>query len=221
MKTAAACLTALSLIALSGCSDSAQKTGAVSVNETEASSTPAVDPASTDQGATAEGDPVTMGSAYVLNASAETIGGEPVGLDSYRGKVILVVNTASQCGLTPQYAQLQAMYEQHKEDGLVILGFPSNDFNQERGTNEDIAEFCDARFGVTFPMFSKVVIKGEDAHPLYAKLNALSEEPSWNFTKYLIDRDGNFVERFDPRTTPNSEALTSRVAELLAQPAAG
>jgi glutathione peroxidase len=205
MKNAAAALAGLSLIAGFGCSDPSQPVSPTSQTEPAQPSSETESPA------------MNTGPSYVLDASAQTITGDPVDLNSYRGKVILVVNTASVCGLTPQYEQLQAMYEQHKDDGLVILGFPSNDFNQERGTESEIAEFCDARYGITFPMFSKVAIKGEGAHPLYAKLNALSEEPSWNFTKYLIDREGNFVERFDPRVTPASEALTSKVADLLAE----
>jgi len=210
MKTAAAALAGLSLIAGFGCSDPSQPVAA-SPAQTESAQPPSE----------SESPAMNRGPSYVLDASAQTIAGEPIDLNSYRGKVILVVNTASQCALTKQYEELQAMYKQHKDEGLVILGFPSNDFNQERGTNSEIAEFCEARFGITFPMFSKITIRGENAHPLYAKLNALSEEPSWNFTKYLIDREGNFVERFDPRTTPASEPLTSRVAELLAQPTSG
>ncbi len=220
MKLALTCVALLALIASSGCSDSAQPDA--SSASAPGSTNPSIADASVPDISVPDNEAPTVNDAdYVLNVTAESITGEPVDLNQYRGKVILVVNTASQCGLTPQYAQLQALYEQHKDEGLVILGFPSNDFNQETGSNDDIAAFCDARYGVSFPMFAKVSIKGQDPHPLYAQLSALSEEPSWNFTKYLIDREGNFVTRFDPRTSPSSEALVSKVNELLAQPAAG
>jgi glutathione peroxidase len=212
MKTIACTLAAFAFISATGCSDSSQPAAMTAEGiEREAAESPEVP----------EAPAVTSDHGYVLDTTVESITGEPVDLNSYRGKVVLVVNTASQCGLTPQYEQLQELYEQHKDSGLVVLAFPSNDFNQERGSNEEIAEYCDARYGVTFPMFSKISIKGEQAHPLYASLNELSEEPSWNFTKYLIDRDGRFVERFDPRTSPTSEALTSRIEELLDRPQAG
>lgn len=212
-----ALVSSLSILTAFGCADPAS-----TAESGDAASTPK--PAASSESASADAtEPVTEPAtdAYVLGVAAETITGEPVELSAYRGKVVLVVNVASQCGLTPQYEDLQALYEAHKDEGLVVLGFPSNSFNQERGSNDEIAEFCEARYGVEFPMFAKVSIKGDDAHPLYAKLNALSEEPSWNFTKYLIDRDGNFVQRFDPRTSPSDEALTSRVQELLARPARG
>lgn len=173
-----------------------------------------------------EGDPVMTDSEhaadarYVLGYTMNRIDGEPVKLEDYRGKVILMVNTASRCGLTPQYAGLQKLFEEHKDDGLVILGFPANNFgNQEPGTNEQIAEFCDARYSIGFPMFEKISVRGEDQHPLFKQLSKLSEEPNWNFTKYLIDRDGNFVERFGPRVAPSDEALLGRVRELLASEA--
>ncbi len=208
-----ALVASLPLVMAIGCADSTSSTDSAEAT----SATGAATPSETASGGSNE----QMTDSYVLDASAETITGDPVDLSSYKGKVILVVNTASQCGLTPQYEQLQALYEAHNDDGLVVLGFPSNAFNQERGTNDEIAEFCEARYGVEFPMFAKVSVKGDDAHPLYSKLNALSEEPSWNFTKYLIDREGNFVRRFDPRTTPADAELTSAIEQLLAQPARG
>lgn len=210
MNHTLACIAMVMLAAASGCSDSTR-------------SAPAVESSvqSPQSGASAPKTPPVDDPDYVLGFTAESITGDPVDLNRYRGKVVLVVNTASKCALTPQYEQLQELYEQHKEEGLVVLGFPSNDFNQETGSNGDIADFCDARYGVSFPMFAKVRVKGEDPHPLYAQLNSRSEEPTWNFTKYLIDRDGHFVTRFAPRTKPTSEDLVTKVRELLEQPAAG
>ncbi|HZW11353.1 MAG TPA: glutathione peroxidase, partial [Phycisphaerales bacterium] len=135
------------------------------------------------------------------------IRGEPRPLDEYRGKVVLMVNVASECGLTPQYEDLQGLHEKYGEQGLVVLGFPANDFKgQEPGTDEEILEFCTREYKVSFPMFSKISVIGEDRHPLYAKLAAaMSEqggEPTWNFTKYLVDRTGHVVKRIDPKTEP-------------------
>ncbi len=142
--------------------------------------------------------------------------GEEQSLADYRGRVVLMVNVASRCGLTPQYEGLQALYEEKQEDGLVILGFPANNFmGQEPGTDAEIAEFCEKNYGVTFPMFSKISVKGDDAHPLYEGLAGESEEPSWNFTKYLLDREGRLVERYGPRTAPDDPTLRARIDELL------
>lgn len=159
---------------------------------------------------------------YVLGYTLKRIDGTEQRLDAYKGKVILIVNTASRCGLTPQYEALESLYRAHKDDGLVILGFPANNFmGQEPGTNKDIAAFCSERFDVTFPMFEKISVKGEDAHPLYKQLAGLPKpaggEPSWNFTKYLVNREGDAVMRFDPRTKPNDEKLTRTIEELLAE----
>jgi len=138
-------------------------------------------------------------------------------LTQYNGKVVLIVNTASRCGLTPQYEGLQALYDSKRDDGLVILGFPANNFRgQEPGTDEEIALFCRDNYGVTFPMFSKISVLGEDQHPLYADLSAATEPPSWNFTKYLLDRNGRLVKRFDPRTSPQDPALVAKIDELIA-----
>lgn len=157
---------------------------------------------------------------YILRYTMKTIDGEEQDLSAYEGKVLLVVNVASKCGLTPQYEGLEALYREHKDEGLVVLGFPANDFNgQEPGTEAEIRQFCTANYGVTFPMFSKISVKGAGAHPLYRQLAELPPpaggEPSWNFTKYLVDRDGNVVMRFDPRTKPDDPALVAAVeAEL-------
>lgn len=150
----------------------------------------------------------------------ELIDGRPTSLAAYRGKVVLVVNTASRCGLTPQYEALEKLYREHREAGLVVLGFPSNDFaGQEPGSNEDIAAFCRENYGVTFPMAAKVVVRGEGAHPLFRALAALPEplggEPAWNFTKFLIGRDGVVAARFEPRTTPDDPKVLEALRRLL------
>jgi glutathione peroxidase len=154
-----------------------------------------------------------------LDYTMNRIDGAEEPLDTYRGKVVLVVNVASKCGLTPQYKGLEALYLEKQEDGLVILGFPANNFmGQEPGTNEEIAAFCEENYGVTFPMFEKISVKGDDAHPLYqlASQPRPGSEPSWNFTKYLLDREGRLVERYGPRTAPDDETLRARIDELLA-----
>jgi glutathione peroxidase len=168
---------------------------------------------------------------------------EEVGLDKYKGKVLLIVNTATKCGFTPQYDELQDLYEKYKDQGLEILDFPCNQFGaQAPGSNEEIHSFCDAKFGITFPMFSKIEVNGEDAHPLYKYLveqkgfngfdegheltSVLNEmlgkadpdfakKPSikWNFTKFLVDREGKVVARFEP--TDNLGIVDEKVRELL------
>lgn len=152
----------------------------------------------------------------------KTIAGEPVKLEAYKGKVLLIVNTASKCGFTGQYDGLQNLYETYRDKGLVILGFPSNDFlKQEPGTNEEIASFCKLNYGVTFPMFEKIAVKGDDQHPLYTYLTSELSNPefsgkiSWNFNKFLVSRDGKTVNRFGSRTAPDDKNLIAAVeAEL-------
>jgi glutathione peroxidase len=133
--------------------------------------------------------------------------------DSYAGKVILVVNTASKCGNTPQYDGLEKLYQEYQDDGLVVLGFPSNDFlGQEPGTEEQIQEFCRLTYSIKFPMFEKVTVKNNDAHPFFKDLaDASGTYPTWNFHKFLIGRDGNFVAEFSPRTQPYDEALVAAI----------
>ncbi len=151
-----------------------------------------------------------------------TLSGEEVSLGSWAGKVALVVNVASKCGNTPQYAKLQALYEELREDGLVVLGFPSNDFRgQEPGTAEEIAEFCRVNYGVTFPLFEKRHVVGEKKDPVYAFLTRELPEPTWNFTKYLVGRDGRVRNRFDPKTPPDDPALVAEIREALAAPVIG
>jgi glutathione peroxidase len=138
--------------------------------------------------------------------------------ETYRGKVILVVNTASKCGNTPQYDGLEKLYDEYQDDGLVILGFPSNDFfGQEPGTEEEIQEFCRLTYGVRFPMFEKVTVKEGEAHPFFEQLAAAAGTyPTWNFHKYLIGRDGQVVAEFSPRTQPYDDKLVSSIRDALA-----
>jgi len=157
----------------------------------------------------------------VYDFSAKTIDGKARKLADYKGKVLLVVNTASQCGFTPQYKGLEALYKKYKDEGFAVLGFPSNQFGQqEPGPESEIAEFCEMNYGVTFPMFSKVDVNGDAAHPLYKYLTSTkkgllgSEAIKWNFTKFLIDKHGSVVERYAPTTKP--EELEKDVAKALA-----
>lgn len=154
---------------------------------------------------------------------AETLTGTDRSLADYAGQVVLVVNTASKCGFTPQYAGLEALYAAHKDSGFVVLGFPCNQFgSQEPGTEEEIGEFCQLNYGVSFPMFAKVDVNGDDAHPLFdwlkeSKGGLLGDRIKWNFTKFLIGRDGQVIERYAPQTKP--EDLEKDVLEALAAPA--
>lgn len=135
---------------------------------------------------------------------------KPVSLSDYKGKVLLIVNVASKCGFTPQYEGLEALYKEYKEKGLVIIGFPSNEFgSQEPGSNEEIQNFCKVNYGVTFPVMAKIKVNGEDADPLYKWLKKSApgilgtEAIKWNFTKFLVGKDGKVIERFAPKTTPS------------------
>ncbi|ASB88787.1 glutathione peroxidase [Bacillus sonorensis] len=145
----------------------------------------------------------------MYDISVKTIKGEETTLKPYEGKVLLIVNTASKCGFTPQYKQLQELYDTYKDRGFVILGFPSNQFmNQEPGDEKSIEEFCTMNYGVTFPMFAKVDVKGEHIHPLFSHLTSKAKGMlgtkaiKWNFTKFLVDQTGETVERFSPQTNP-------------------
>ncbi len=146
-----------------------------------------------------------------------TLAGEPADLADWQGQVALVVNVASKCGLTPQYEGLQTLYGELKDDGFVILAFPSNDFmGQEPGTPGEIREFCDTNFGVTFPMFEKVKVKGQDKGEIYSWLTSTGlEEPTWNFTKYLIGRDGKIIARYTPRTKPDDPEMSAAIRSAL------
>lgn len=155
--------------------------------------------------------------SFTLNS----IDGKPAPLADYKGKVVLIVNVASQCGYTPQYSALEAIYEKYKDQGFVILGFPANNFGaQEPGTNEEIKTFCTRKYNVTFPMYAKISVKGADKAPLYSYLTeqtgpGMSGEIKWNFTKFLVDRNGNVVQRFEPAVTPDSKEVTGGIEKLL------
>ena len=149
------------------------------------------------------------------------IDGKPVKMDRYKGKVLLIVNTASECGFTPQYKGLQAVYEKYKDKGLVVVGFPANDFgSQEPGSEKEIKTFCESKFGVTFPMSSKVVVKGDDKTALYKWLIERSgrrDEIEWNFAKFIVGRDGHAVTRFTSKSTPESPEVIAAIESALAE----
>jgi glutathione peroxidase len=158
----------------------------------------------------------------IYDFEVDTISGEKISLSDYEGKVILIVNVASKCGFTSQYDGLEKLYQEKKESGLVILGFPANNFmNQEPGTNEEIMNFCRLNYGVTFPMFSKISVKGKDIHPLYDFLTDKEKNPefggkiSWNFNKFLVSRTGNIVNRFGSSTKPDNKKLVEAVVRAL------
>lgn len=160
--------------------------------------------------------------ATTYDFSAKSIDGNDQSLRDFKGKVLLVVNVASQCGLTPHYAGLEELYRNYKDRGLVVLGFPCNQFgSQEPGSENEIKKFCESRFGVTFPMFSKIDVNGPQRHPLYAHLTAQSTAPDgpgdiqWNFAKFLIDRSGNVAARFAPTVAPASEEMVSAIEKAL------
>jgi glutathione peroxidase len=157
----------------------------------------------------------------IYNFTLNSIDGKPAPLADYKGKVVMIVNVASQCGYTPQYSALEAIYEKYKDQGFVILGFPANNFGaQEPGTNEEIKTFCSRKYSVTFPMYSKISVKGDDQAPLYGYLTketgaGITGDIKWNFTKFLIDRNGKVVQRFEPAVTPDSKDVTAAIEKQL------
>ena len=159
--------------------------------------------------------------AKIYTIPLKDIDGKDATLKTYAGKPLLIVNVASKCGFTPQYTGLEAVWRKYKDKGLMVLGFPSNDFGgQEPGTNEEIKQFCSSKFDVTFPMFDKVQVKGDGQSPLYAALTG-AESPvpgpvKWNFGKFLIGRDGKILARFDSKVTPDSAELTKAIEDALA-----
>ncbi len=158
----------------------------------------------------------------IYDFTMNSIDGHPTSLKSYRGKVVLLVNVASKCGFTPQYTALEAIYEKYKDRGLVIVGIPANNFgSQEPGTNEEIKKFCSTKYNVSFPMMAKVSVLGEDKTPLYVFLTGKGSDPQfagdikWNFTKFLFDRNGKPVARFEPDVTPDSPQVTAAIESAL------
>jgi glutathione peroxidase len=159
----------------------------------------------------------------IYDFTLPSIDGKPMPLSSFKGKVVLMVNVASKCGYTPQYSALEAIYQKYKDRGLVILGFPANNFGaQEPGTNEEIKTFCSTKYQVTFPLYAKVSVKGEDTTPLYQYVTrdanpAVAGEIKWNFTKFLVDRSGKVVQRFEPAVKPDSPEVAAAIEKLLGQ----
>jgi glutathione peroxidase len=162
------------------------------------------------------------GAKSIYDFEMKNIDGKPVPLSQFKGKVILIVNVASKCGFTPQYKGLQEIYNKYKDRGFVILGFPANNFReQEPGTNEQIKEFCTTNYGVEFPMFAKISVLGDDIHPLYRFLTQKKNDPTasgdirWNFDKFLVDRKGTIINRFQPKTTPTDPGLIEAIEKAL------
>ena len=159
----------------------------------------------------------------VLTFTAKSIDGQDVPLSQYKGKVLLIVNTASQCGYTPQYKGLEEVYEKYKDKGFEVLAFPANEFGgQEPGSNSEIKTFCTMKYKTTFPLFGKIVVKGEGIHPLYAFLTGKEINPPggkdipWNFAKFLVDREGHVIARFEPKDAPESAKVTGAIEQALA-----
>jgi glutathione peroxidase len=165
-----------------------------------------------------------FGASSVLEFTLNSIDGKPAPLAAYQGKVLLLVNVASKCGFTPQYKELEAMYEKYKDQGLLVIGFPANNFlSQEPGTNEEIKTFCSLKYNVTFPMYSKISVKGDDQAPLYRFLTDKNANPStggdikWNFTKFLVGRDGKVAARFEPAVKPDAPEVVGAIEKALKQ----
>lgn len=164
-----------------------------------------------------------MSKESILDFSMKDISGVETPIRKFQGKVLLVVNVASKCGFTPQYKSLQTLYERYRDKGLEILGFPANDFlRQEPGSDSQIREFCSTNYGVTFPLFAKISVKGRDIHPMFKFLTAPETNPrfpgkiGWNFAKFLVDRTGTVIGRFEPKVDPLDAQVTSAIEGALA-----
>ena len=156
----------------------------------------------------------------ILDHKVKTLEGKEQSLADYKGKVVLIVNVASQCGFAPQMKPLEELYEKHKDKGFEILGFPSNSFDQEPLPDEKISDWCETTYGATFPVFARVSVKGDDIHPLYKELTATEPfvgDVLWNFQKYLIDRNGNVAARFSPRRPPDDPEVVAKIEEVIKQ----
>ncbi len=164
-----------------------------------------------------------LAASNIYDFTLPSIDGKPMPLADFKGKVVLLVNVASRCGYTPQYSALESLYEKYKDQGFVIVGFPANNFGaQEPGTNQEIETFCSRKYNVTFPLYSKVSVKGDDQTPLYQYLTqqtdpSVAGEIKWNFTKFLVDRQGRVVQRFESAVTPDSKEVVSAVEKQLSQ----
>jgi glutathione peroxidase len=165
-----------------------------------------------------------FGASSVYEFTLNSIDGQPAPLAAYKGKVLLLVNVASKCGFTPQYEALEALHEKYKAQGLVVMGFPANNFmGQEPGTNEEIKDFCSRTYSVKFPMYSKISVKGDDKAALYRYLTDKETNPTtggeikWNFTKFLVSRDGKILARFEPAVKPDSPEVVSAIEKALKQ----
>jgi glutathione peroxidase len=166
--------------------------------------------------------PLVAADSPLYSVPLKDIDGKATSLKAYEGKVVLAVNVASHCGNTPQYTELQSLYEKYKDQGLVVVGFPCNDFGaQEPGSNEEVKEFCSTKYHVTFPMMDKIHVKGPEQHPLYKELSgpgsAFPGNVKWNFGKFLIDRDGKVAARFEPGIEPDAPAVTKAIEAALAK----
>jgi len=164
----------------------------------------------------------TSSAKSVYEFKMKNIDGKEVSLSEYKGKVLMLVNVASKCGLTPQYEALQSIYSKYKDQGFVILGFPANNFmGQEPGTEAEIKEFCSVKYNVTFPLFAKISVKGDDQHPLYQYLTSAESNPQfggeikWNFNKFLVGKDGKIIARFEPKVKPDSEEVIQAIETAL------
>ena len=171
---------------------------------------------------TSKAGEATMSAKSVHDFTVKNIDGKDVTLSAYKGKITLLVNVASKCGYTPQYEGLQAVYTKYKEQGLEILGFPANNFmGQEPGTNEEIKTFCQTKYNVSFPLFAKISVKGTDIHPLYQFLTSKETNPefggdiTWNFNKFLLDRNGKIIARFETKEKPEGEKITHAIEQAL------
>jgi glutathione peroxidase len=163
------------------------------------------------------------GTVQVTKFTMKDIDGQQVDLSKYQGKVLMVVNVASKCGLTPQYTQLVEIHQKYQDRGFEVLGFPANNFmGQEPGTNEEIKTFCSTKYGVEFPIFSKISVKGDDIDPLFAELTSkdangqFGGDIQWNFTKFLVGRDGKVIGRFEPRTKPDAPEVIGAIEAAIA-----